>query len=95
MWVRLVADPQSLPASRRFARDAVTQWRLPDLVEDVALCVSELAANAALHSGSEYLELALVDGGNWLRGAVDDHGPRPADALIEASVPTGAGYRPR
>jgi len=88
-WVRLVADPQSVPAARRFARDTVTEWALPDLAEDAALCVSELATNAALHSGSDYLELALVNDAGAVRIVVDDAAAASTETLIRAGADLG------
>ena len=53
--VRMVAQPASIPAVRRFVDDALTSWGRADLVDDVALSVTELATNATLHSRQHVL----------------------------------------
>ena len=80
--VRLVADPVSVPAARRFVRDALAEWRLPELVDDASLCVSELTANAALHSASAYFEVVLDEQPGAVRISVDDRGAVPAGAVV-------------
>ncbi|MFC4606303.1 ATP-binding protein [Streptomyces maoxianensis] len=40
---------RSVPAARKFARTAVTDWGLGARIDDVLLCVSELATNALVH----------------------------------------------
>jgi len=82
--VRLAADPHSVPAARQLARDAIAEWRLADLAEDAALCVSELTTNAALHSGSDYLELTLVGEEDAVGIVVDDYAPQTTAALVRA-----------
>ncbi|MGW4237636.1 ATP-binding protein [Streptomyces sp. NPDC004749] len=42
-------ERQSVPAAREFARAAVADWGLGARVDDVLLCVSELATNALVH----------------------------------------------
>lgn len=85
VWIRLIAEPESVPFARQFARDAVTEWQYPDLVDDAALCVTELASNAALHSESQFIEVSLVEGRNSVRIFVDDHGHEPAADLVRMS----------
>jgi anti-sigma regulatory factor (Ser/Thr protein kinase) len=89
--VRLAADPEGVPGARRFVVEGANTWGLDDLVEAVELVVSELAGNAALHSGARfmYVSLAPIPGGG-VRVAVEDDGvvgweavsprqPAPAD----------------
>lgn len=82
--VRLAADPHSVPTARQLARDAIAEWRLVDLAEDAALCVSELTTNAALHSDSDYLELTLVGEADAVGIMVDDYAPHTTPALVQA-----------
>lgn len=70
-------ERRSVPAARRFAREAVTDWALGDRLDDVLLCVSELATNALVHGvppGRGYrLSLSLLADG-VLRVEVHDSG---------------------
>jgi anti-sigma regulatory factor (Ser/Thr protein kinase) len=79
--VRLATDPARVPEARRFVVDRVSALGYPDLTDDAALCVSELATNAALHSRGEVMEVVLeaLDGG--VRIVVEDEGATPVDAL--------------
>ena len=42
-------ERRSVPAAREFVRTAVTDWGLGARMDDVLLCVSELATNALVH----------------------------------------------
>ena len=84
MRVRLVAEPVSVPGARRFVRDGLREWGRGELIDDAALCMTELAANAALHSGSRFMDVHLHDLGDAVELAVLDEG---AVALLESVVP--------
>src|SRR3954469_25883354 len=56
--VRFATDPASVPGARRFVRDGLASWGLAHLSDDVALCVTELAANSALHSAGSFMSVA-------------------------------------
>ena len=43
------ARPESVSQARSFATEALDDWDLPDRVQDIRLCVSELATNAVVH----------------------------------------------
>jgi anti-sigma regulatory factor (Ser/Thr protein kinase) len=43
------AWPESVSQARYFASEALADWGLPGRVEDIRLCVSELATNALVH----------------------------------------------
>ncbi|MFD7919755.1 ATP-binding protein [Streptomyces sp. NPDC059740] len=43
------ARPDSISQARTFTTEALAEWDLPDRVEDIRLCVSELATNAVVH----------------------------------------------
>ncbi len=45
--------PESARAARRFAHEALTDWRLADLADDVDLVISELITNALLHARAD------------------------------------------
>jgi anti-sigma regulatory factor (Ser/Thr protein kinase) len=72
--VRLAADTSSVPGARRFVIDGLRQWGREHLVDDAALCVTEMAANSALHSGSPYLHVRLRDVEPGVRLTVEDAG---------------------
>lgn len=68
------AEPGSVSRARTFAVATVTEWGLDVAVEDVRLCVSELASNALVHGsapGHRFgVGLAVVD--DFLRVEVHD-----------------------
>ncbi len=83
---RFAADPASVPGVRRFVRDALNPQPDGDLSDDAELCMSELAGNAALHSGSAFLEVAVRVDGEGVTISVTDDGPVPPDAVVPRLV---------
>ncbi len=79
--ISLAAEPVSVPAARRFAADGLTSWGRGDLLDDVALCVTELAGNAALHSSSSFMHVGLDLQPDGVRISVKDDGGVPALAV--------------
>jgi anti-sigma regulatory factor (Ser/Thr protein kinase) len=79
--VRLAADPVSVSGARRFVADGLSSWGLTELIYDATVCVSELTTNAALHSASTFMEVAMrpLDGGVHIN--VEDDGATPAEAV--------------
>jgi hypothetical protein len=73
-------------AARRFVSEALRDWNLSgDLVEDVALVVTELTSNALVHAHSDCLVTVSLTG-DAVYLAVKDHAPvlptrRPAGEL--------------
>lgn len=86
-------DRRSVPAARQFVREAVTDWALGDRLDDVLLCVSELATNALVHGvppGRGYqLQLSLLADG-VLRVEVHDSGDGRPD-ICEPCDESGRG----
>ncbi|MPZ63834.1 MAG: hypothetical protein GEU93_21720 [Propionibacteriales bacterium] len=81
--VRLAAEISSVPGARRFVTDGLLDWGRDHLVDDAALCVTEMAANSALHSGSPYIHVGMSDLDPAVRLSVEDAGglvPLPAVA---------------
>jgi anti-sigma regulatory factor (Ser/Thr protein kinase) len=79
--VRLAADPVCVSGARRFVTDGLRSWRRPELLDDAELCVSELAGNAVLHSGTRFMEIVLQTLRRGIRISVEDDGPTPAAAV--------------
>ncbi len=90
--VRLAAHPASVPGARRFVADALQTWGMHELVDDAILCVSELAANAALHSASTFMEVAMRPADAAVRISVEDDGVTPIEAVVPRATFTGADY---
>ena len=78
--VLLAAEPSTVPDARRFVVRAVAALGYPGLTDDAALCVSELATNAALHSQGRMMQVALHALDRGVRISVEDAGS--ADATI-------------
>ncbi len=86
--VRFAADTASVPGARRFVVDGLTAWGRDDLADDAALCVSELAANAALHSASRFMEVTLTaQNGTVLISVEDDSAGTTAAVVPRAGRP--------
>lgn len=61
--LELPGEATSVAAARRFVADLLLEQRLPALVDDVMLVVSELATNAILHAETSFdVTLQSVDG---------------------------------
>ena len=86
----LAAHPASVPTARHFVTDGSRAWRRDALVDDAALCVTELASNAVLHSGSRFFTVTLECTPGGLRLTVSDHGDVPVAAVLPRSVPDSA-----
>ena len=83
---RFAADPASVPAVRRFVRDALRPERGGSLVDDAELCVSELAGNAALHSGTVFVDVAVHVERAAVLLTVTDEGSVPPEAVVPRLV---------
>lgn len=89
--LRLGAEPASVPGARHFVAEGLRSWGREELVDDAALCVSELAGNAALHGHGSFIEVSLTDFDATVRLAVEDDDPTPADVIAARTplVPDG------
>ncbi|WP_127468371.1 ATP-binding protein [Streptomyces sp. B27] len=84
----------SVRASRDFVVDALMEWQLTGLIDDIQLCVSELATNALLHGappGREFaVRLDLTD--DFVRLEVRDSGDgRPVIQNADEASCSGRG----
>ena len=87
----LPAEPASVPVARRAVCSRLLEWGLPDLVDPVALAVSELATNAVLHARG-LLRVTLTRDGDLARLEVADDSPRlPLQRRHSALSGTGRG----
>lgn len=82
---RFPAHPSSVPGARHFVREAL-RGRGAELVDDAELCVGELAANAALHSGSESMDVSVRLDHDAVTVSVGDEGVVPAEAVVPRLV---------
>lgn len=93
LQVRFAADPASVPGARRFVVDGLRAWGLDEVEDDAALCISELAGNAALHGGSTFMRIEVWRLGDVLRLSVEDDGDVPVDVVVPRAdyIHDGAG----
>ena len=87
--MRVAAEPVSVPATRQFVTDGLAAWGELDIVDDVRLCVSELAANAALHAGGDFMDVSLERLPDAVRVQVSDEGQTPLDDLRAQALLNG------
>jgi hypothetical protein len=74
--------PASVPGARLFVTDGLRSWELEALVDDVALCLTELAANAALHSAASFMTVTLSMREGGVRVGVEDDGQVPRAVVV-------------
>jgi len=101
--VRMAATPVSVTVVRRMVDEALQSWGQDGLVDDVALCVTELSTNSTLHGASNFevevrlhpdgIELCVLDDGSTPAGLIAsrvEH--QPVDEVtIDAAGTTGRG----
>lgn len=76
----MAATPASVGVVRRVVDDVLHAWGHEGLVDDVALCVTELATNSTLHGASHFeVEVALL--GQNIQVSVLDDGTTSASAI--------------
>lgn len=79
----------SVGGARRFVRDVLDGWGIPDLQDSAALAVSELMTNAVIHAGTAAtVRLAVADG--ELRLEVEDSHPDRALPIQPSRPPAEA-----
>lgn len=88
LGVRLATEVVSVPGARRFVVDGLVHWGREDLVDDAALCVTEMATNSVLHSGSPYMKVGMSAHDPVVRLSVEDDGQLiPLPAVTPPQVP--------
>nr|WP_280668541.1 SpoIIE family protein phosphatase [Kitasatospora sp. MAP12-44] len=69
-------DGRSASAARRFVRDALLGWGLPEVVDDAVVLVSELVTNAVVHAGTAAEVSCLREEDSVQIGVTDRHPER-------------------
>lgn len=73
----LPCQPESAARARALVRDALAAWGLDHLRDDAATIVTELVANAAVHTGSHQIRVTIArPGDGHIRIAVVDTSKR-------------------
>jgi anti-sigma regulatory factor (Ser/Thr protein kinase) len=78
----LPANLTSVRKARAWARDIVTEWNVPGLIDDAQLAISELVTNAVRHAGTDVVMTLTLD--DKLIVEVEDSDPE----LRHPAVPT-------
>ena len=85
-------EPQSVPAARRFATNAL-RGASQETLEAVELMVSELATNCIRHTDSGF-DLTIIRNGSDIRVEATDHaGGVPTMRSPEPTDPSGRGLK--
>jgi serine/threonine-protein kinase RsbW len=85
-------EPQSVPAARRFATNALS-GASQETLEAVELMVSELATNCIRHTDSGF-DLTIIRNGPEIRVEATDHaGGVPTMRSPEPTDPSGRGLK--
>jgi anti-sigma regulatory factor (Ser/Thr protein kinase)/anti-anti-sigma regulatory factor len=95
MWDHFAPVPSSARAARGLVDAACQEWDLGGLRDWALLVVSELAANAIRHAGTEF-DVTVAHTGRYLRIAVQDRSPAMPHLLQDPKksggiVPPGSG----
>ena len=85
-WMTLPPEIESPRAARLFVQTWLSAWGLEDLLPTAALVTSELATNAALHTGLEF-DVGIEPDRDAVRIAVRDRVERSSQQV----APHGAG----
>lgn len=89
----LPAATDSVPAARRFVRNALTDMGAADMTDDVVALVSELATNAVIHARTPYTIVVSCDR-DTVRIGVHDRSPViPRRRAYGLDATTGRGLR--
>jgi anti-sigma regulatory factor (Ser/Thr protein kinase) len=83
----------SVPPARHFVQRTLDAWDLSSVSWTAALVVTELAANAALHAGTEFTVEMAVDGGRLRLEVRDGSAHLPRTRLHSLEATTGRGLR--
>jgi anti-sigma regulatory factor (Ser/Thr protein kinase) len=88
----LPADVTTPSLARSFARRVAESWGLADRLDDIALCVSELATNAVVHgAGPVAVRLSREPGGVVLAEVADSGSSAPRLTARDVAAERGRG----
>lgn len=91
--VTLPGATSSVPTARRFVESLLAAWGHPELGWTAAVCVSELAANCALHARTPFSVRVMLEGAS-ARLEIRDGSPRmPSTRDYGDTATTGRGLR--
>jgi anti-sigma regulatory factor (Ser/Thr protein kinase)/anti-anti-sigma regulatory factor len=88
---RLWPEPSAARAARQTVAEACRAWRVPELVDDAQIIVTELVSNAVRHAVGEP-ELLVLMRERFLHVSVRDGSPYPPRRILP-DLETGAGGR--
>lgn len=89
----LPAAASSVPASRRFVREALAHERYAELRDPAELATSELATNAVVHAGTDFV-VRVATAASGVRIEVGDGSPHiPSARSYAATARTGRGLQ--
>jgi hypothetical protein len=91
--VTLPGTTSSVPTARRFVESVLSGWGHPDLGWSAAVCVSELAANCALHARTDFTVTVDLEGEVARVGVTDRSRRAPAVRDYGSDATTGRGLR--
>ncbi|MCW2585971.1 MAG: putative sensor protein [Frankiales bacterium] len=92
--VTLPGQTSSVPTARRFVESLLRAWGRPELTWAAAACVSELAANCALHARTAFTVRVVLADDRRIRVEVSDGSRRlPAPRDYGPQATTGRGLR--
>jgi anti-sigma regulatory factor (Ser/Thr protein kinase) len=91
LYVELPPEPASASRARQLARDRLRVVCPPDVLDTVALLVTELVTNAILHARTP-MQLELVAHPDHIRLCVEDASPQhPQVRHYDSAAVTGRG----
>ncbi|MHB9861228.1 ATP-binding protein [Streptomyces sp. YIM S03343] len=88
----LPRTPESVPLARGIVREVLQAWELTAITDDVALVVTELAANAVQHTRANVMRLTLrrIPGGVRV-AVIDKSRGRPVRKTLGPGAENGRG----
>ena len=90
---RLAPTSDSVTAARRQVSDVLRRWSFHDLLNDVAVAVTELVTNAVLHAGSD-VSVGIARAPGRVRIVIGDASEiRPERRMTDPLALSGRGMR--